>query len=170
MDVEVLHACSQTYLQHSRACADQLHHVWQDLELAQEDQRRELGDVTNHAQQAWSEAVQFAEDKRASLQQRVNDYLNEIDRIKEQLGEDDGVELTVSKRCNEPGQILTVQLHRRCQICSSSSLCYLQSEMSESSFSAPLMRRYQAVHSRLDRWKARKTERQGEYEAIQVFC
>lgn len=98
MDVEVLRACSQTYLQHSRACADQLHHVWQDLEVAQEDQRRELGDITNHAQQVWSEAVHFAEDKRASLQQRVNDNLNEIDRIKEQLGEDDGVELTVRSR------------------------------------------------------------------------
>lgn len=95
MDVEVLHACSQSYLQHSRACADQLHHVWQDLEVVQEDQRRELGDITNHAQQAWSEAVHFAENKRASLQQRVNDNLNEIDRIKEQLGEEDGVDLTV---------------------------------------------------------------------------
>lgn len=97
MDVEVLHACSQAYVQHSRACADQLYHVWQDLEVPQQDQRRELGDITNQAQQAWSEAVHFAEDKRASLQQRVNDNLNEIDRIKEQLGEDDGVELTVGQ-------------------------------------------------------------------------
>lgn len=30
------------------------------------------------------------------------------------------------------------------------------------------MRRYQAVHSRLDGWKARKAERQAEFEGIQV--
>ena len=46
----------------------------------------------------------------------------------------------------------------------------LQSEMSESNFSAPLMRRYQAVHGRLDGWKSRKAERQTEYEGIQVPC
>ena len=100
MEVEVLHAYSQTYLQHSRACADQLHHIWQDLEVAQDSQRKELGDITNNAQQAWSEAVHFAEDKRTSLQNRLNDGLNEIDRIKEQLGEDDGVELTVRPGSN----------------------------------------------------------------------
>lgn len=123
MEVEVLHAYSQTYLQHSRACADQLHHIWQDLEVAQDFQRKELGDITNNAQQAWSEAVHFAEDKRTSLQNRINDGLNEIDRIKEQLGEDDGVELTVSQApTGQQQQLFTLCLHSCSKICGVTSL------------------------------------------------
>ncbi|KAL3159772.1 hypothetical protein ABBQ38_010177 [Trebouxia sp. C0009 RCD-2024] len=84
---EVLQQHTQSYLHHSKACAEQLRHVWEDLEMPREDQTRELRDVTNSAQRVWSEAVQFAEDKRAALHDKISNSLNEIDRIREQLGE-----------------------------------------------------------------------------------
>ncbi|DBB10062.1 hypothetical protein WJX82_001864 [Trebouxia sp. C0006] len=90
MESEVLHQQAQSYLHHSKACAEQLHHVWNDLEVNREDQTRELRDITNDAQKVWSEAVQFAGDKRAGLQDKISESLNDIDRIKEQLGEQDG--------------------------------------------------------------------------------
>ncbi len=96
MESEVLHQKAQSYLHHSKACAEQLHHVWNDLEVSREDQTRELRDITNDAQKVWSEAVQFAEDKRAGLQDRISESLNDIDRIKEQLGEQDGFDSSVS--------------------------------------------------------------------------
>ena len=96
MESEVLHQQAQSYLHHSKACAEQLHHVWTDLEVNREDQTRELRDITNDAQKVWSEAVQFAEDKRAGLQDKISESLNDIDRIKEQLGEQDGFDSSVS--------------------------------------------------------------------------
>lgn len=95
-ELDVLQQHTQSYLQHSKACAEQLHHVWEDLEMPREDQTRELRDVTNSAQRVWSEAVQFAEDKRAGLQDRISNSLNEIDRIREQLGEQHGLSHSVS--------------------------------------------------------------------------
>jgi len=89
MESEVLHQQAQSYLHHSKACAEQLHHVWNDLEVNREDQ-------TSDAQKVWSEAVQFAEDKRAGLQDKISESLNDIDRIKEQLGEQDGFDSSVS--------------------------------------------------------------------------
>ena len=98
---EVLQQHTQSYLHHSKACAEQLRHVWEDLEMPREDQTRELRDVTNSAQRVWSEAVQFAEDKRAALHDKISNSLNEIDRIREQLGEQHGFSHSVSKcrRC-----------------------------------------------------------------------
>lgn len=97
----MLHQHAQSYLHHSKACAEQLHHVWEDLEVTREDQTRELRDITNNAEKVWSEAVQFAEDKRSGLQDKISDSLNEIDRIKEQLGEQDGLDSVVSSRSFE---------------------------------------------------------------------
>ena len=96
MEPELLHQQSQSYLHHSKACTEQLHHVWGDLEVTREDQNKELRDITNNAQKVWSEAVQFAQDKRSGLQGKISDSLNEIDRIKEQLGEHDGLDSSVS--------------------------------------------------------------------------
>ena len=99
MESEILTQHTQSYLQHSKACTEQLLHVWQDLEMPREDQTRELREITNNAQRVWSEAVQLAEDKRAGLQDRISDSLNEIDRIREQLGEQDGFSHAVSSLC-----------------------------------------------------------------------
>lgn len=96
VESEVLQHQSQSYLHHSKACAEQLHHVWEDLEVPREDQSRELREITNKAQAVWSEAVQFAEDKRAGLHDRISNSLNEIDRIREQLGEQHGFDHPVS--------------------------------------------------------------------------
>ena len=95
MDPEVLQEQSQSYLQHSKVCTEQLHHAWQDLEISREDQCRELTEITNRAKAVWSQAVQFAEDKRTGLQDRIGDSVIEIDRIKEQLGEHDGFDSQV---------------------------------------------------------------------------
>ena len=96
VESDVLQQHSQSYLHHSKACAEQLHHVWEDLEEPREDQARELREITNNAQKVWSEAVQFAEDKRAGLHDRISNSLNEIDRIREQLGEQHGFNHPVS--------------------------------------------------------------------------
>ena len=96
MEAEVFSQHTQSYLHHGRACTDQLHHIWDDLEMPREDQTKELRDITNNAQKVWSEAVQFAEDKRAGLHDKISDSLNEIDRIREQLGEQDGFDHAVS--------------------------------------------------------------------------
>ena len=95
MDNEVFQQQAQSYQHHSKACTEQLHHVWGDLEITREEQLRELTEITNRAQNVWSDAVQFAEDKRSGLQHRIGDSVNEIDRIREQLGEHDGFDSQV---------------------------------------------------------------------------
>lgn len=96
VESDVLQQHSQSYLHHSKACAEQLQHVWGDLEVPRDEQTRELREITNNAQKTWSEAVQFAEDKRAGLHDRISNSLNEIDRIREQLGEQHGFTHSVS--------------------------------------------------------------------------
>lgn len=114
VESEVLQQHTHSYLHHSKACAEQLHHVWEDLEVPREDQTRQLREITNSAQRVWSEAVQFAEDKRTGLHDKISNSLNEIDRIREQLGEQHGFNHPVSssnplldKPCQ---QILSVSL------------------------------------------------------------
>ena len=162
VESEALQQHSQSYLHHSKACAVQLHHVWEDLEVPRDDQTRELREITNNAQKVWSEAIQLAEDKRAGLHDRISNSLNEIDRIREQLGEQHGF--------NHPVSSSTPLLDKAClqHHFATYSSYLIQDDGSQCSPSASLMSRYQAMQSQAEHWQQRKAHRLQEFTSLQV--
>lgn len=168
MASEVLNQHAQSYLHHSKACAEQLQHVWNDLEVARDDQTRQLRDITNDAQKVWSEAVQSAEDKRAGLHDKISESLNDIDRIREQLGEQDGFDSSVSTSL--PGMVGGGVLQSTVI-----ALLHMQDQLSDLSPSASLMSRYQNTQSQAEQWRSRKAQRLQQFNLLQVqiiqgFC
>jgi ElaB/YqjD/DUF883 family membrane-anchored ribosome-binding protein len=79
---------ADAYSRASRAGAQQLASVFQDLELDADEQRAELNQVCARATNVWTQAVEDASSRRDELRQRIEDALREVQRIKMQLGDD----------------------------------------------------------------------------------
>ncbi len=99
----------ESYTRTSRASAQRLATIWQDLETAPADQRRELQDCSAKALSAWTDAVDEAESKRVTLRKRIEEALCESQRIKEQLGDASAEEAsssgTAAVRCQPQGRL-----------------------------------------------------------------
>ncbi len=77
-----------SYSRASRAAAQQLERILQDLELTQPEQRDELDQICARAANVWTQAVEEATGRRNELRERIEDALKEVQKIKAQLGDD----------------------------------------------------------------------------------
>lgn len=76
------------YSRASRTCAQQLATIYADLELDGDAQRAELDEICGRATNVWNAAVEDATARRNELRQQVEDALKEVQKIKQQLGDD----------------------------------------------------------------------------------
>lgn len=61
--------------------------IWSDIGLSKEDQREQLVAVDENINRVWNTAVEMAEAQKQDFQEKLDEAVEEIYKIKEDLGE-----------------------------------------------------------------------------------
>lgn len=72
-----------------REAAKRLWRVWRDTGVGESEQASELSGITEAISRVWSNAVDRAESQAAALKKRMQESVEEICRIRAELGADD---------------------------------------------------------------------------------
>ncbi|KAJ9530381.1 hypothetical protein QJQ45_000752 [Haematococcus lacustris] len=82
----ITRAALVSYEEICRVCTAKLARIFEDLCLPDEEQAEELHRICSSAENLWTQAVKYSEQRREQLQAKISEALSEVNHIQAQLG------------------------------------------------------------------------------------
>jgi len=139
-DSKLLPSHVEDYAQMAQMCLERMSRIWNEIELPRDKRRGELDDISHEVAHVWSMAIERAKRKKEECQQQIEDSVQEIYRIKEELGE-------FSRDSHRQGIEGVLKLEKIVG-------CSLQA-------------RYEAVQEILMQWKNQRAAREADFKSLQ---